>query len=91
MIRETIRRDLTRDVAELCAVIFIADVVSGILSPTFSLFAEKLGVSLALLGIITTVGGLTRWPSPFPLGWSRTVSAARACCSAASVACPSVL
>ncbi len=68
MIRATIRRDLTRDIAELCALIFIADVVSGILSPTFSIFAEGLGVSLALLGIITTVGGLTQLIIALPFG-----------------------
>ena len=68
MIRATIRRDLTRDVAKLCALIFIADVVSGILSPTFSLFAENLGVSLALLGIITTIGGLTQLSIALPFG-----------------------
>ncbi|MGA7669775.1 MAG: MFS transporter [Nitrolancea sp.] len=67
-ISATIRRDLTRDVAELCAVIFIADVVSGVLSPTFSIFAEGLGVSLALLGIITTVGGLTQLVLGLPIG-----------------------
>ena len=67
-IKATIRRDLTREVAELCVVIFIADVVSGILSPTFSLFAEKLGVSLALLGIITTVGGMTQLAVALPFG-----------------------
>jgi MFS family permease len=67
-ITATIRRDLTRDVAELCAVILIADVVSGILSPTFSLFAEKLGVSLALLGVITTVGSLTQLTVALPFG-----------------------
>ncbi len=67
-ISATIRRDLTRDVAELCAVIFIADVVSGVLSPTFSIFAEGLGVSLALLGIITTIGGLTQLVLGLPIG-----------------------
>lgn len=67
-IRATIRRDLTRDVAELCAVIFLADLVSGILTPTFPLFAQKLGVSLALLGIITTVGGLTQLTVALPFG-----------------------
>ncbi len=68
MIRATIRRDLTRDVAELCALIFIADVVSGVLSPTFSIFAESLGVSLALLGIIATAGGLTQLVIALPFG-----------------------
>jgi MFS family permease len=68
MVMASLRRNLTRDIAELCVVIFIADAVTGILSPTFSLFAENLGVSLALLGIIITVGGLTQLIIALPFG-----------------------
>jgi MFS family permease len=68
MVLSSIRRNLTREIAELCVVIFIADAVSGILSPTFSLFAENLGVSLALLGIIITIGGLTQLVVALPFG-----------------------
>ena len=68
MVMTSIRTNLTREIAELCVVIFIADAVSGILSPTFSLFAENLGVSLALLGILITVGGLTQLVIALPFG-----------------------
>ena len=64
----SIRRNLSRDIVELCVLICIIDAVSGILSPTFSLFAENLGVSLALLGIIITVGGLTQLIIALPFG-----------------------
>jgi len=68
MVMTSIRSNLTREIAELCVVIFIADVVSGILSPTFSLFAENLGISLALLGIIITAGGLIQLIIALPFG-----------------------
>ncbi|HEX7101379.1 MAG TPA: MFS transporter [Nitrolancea sp.] len=64
----SVRRNLSREIAELCVLICIIDAVSGILSPTFSLFAENLGVSLALLGIIITVGGLTQLIIALPFG-----------------------
>jgi MFS family permease len=64
----SIRRNLSREIVELCVLICIIDAVSGILSPTFSLFAENLGVSLALLGIIITVGGLTQLIVALPFG-----------------------
>jgi MFS family permease len=64
----SVRRNLSRDIVELCILICIIDAVSGILSPTFSLFAENLGVSLALLGIIITVGGLTQLIIALPFG-----------------------
>jgi MFS family permease len=64
----SIRRNVTREIAELCVLICIIDAVSGILSPTFSLFAENLGVSLALLGIIITAGGLTQLIVALPFG-----------------------
>jgi MFS family permease len=64
----SIRRNLSREIVELCVLICIIDAVSGILSPTFSLFAENLGVSLALLGIIITVGGLTQLIIALPFG-----------------------
>lgn len=64
----SIRRNVTRDIIELCVLICIVDAVSGILSPTFSLFAESLGVSLALLGLIITVGGLTQLIIALPFG-----------------------
>ena len=63
-----IRAGLTPDVVALCAIIFLADVTSGVVSPTFSLFAQGLGVSLAMLGLLSTVGGLTQLLTSLPLG-----------------------
>jgi MFS family permease len=49
-------------------VIFLADIVAGIFLPTFSLYARDLGVSLALLGMLNTLGGLTQLVGALPLG-----------------------
>jgi MFS family permease len=59
---------ITPEVAALCFTIFLADVVAGIVAPTFSLFARYLGVSLALLGALSTVGGLTQLVISLPVG-----------------------
>ncbi len=55
-----IRRILGSEIAALCLVVFLADVVGGIISPTFSLYAKSLGLSLALIGLLSTVGGFTQ-------------------------------
>ncbi len=68
MNRFRLRTTINRDVFALCLVIFLADVTSGIVSPTFSLFAQSIGVSLAVLGVLTTVGGLTQMLTSLPLG-----------------------
>lgn len=59
---------LNREVGGLCVIVFIADIVSGILSPTFSLFAQGLGISLGLLGLIMTVAGLSQLLFSLPIG-----------------------
>ncbi len=61
-------RQVQRAVLTLCAVIFLADVVAGILAPTFSLYAQGLGISVALLGAITTTGSLTQLLTALPIG-----------------------
>jgi MFS family permease len=63
-----VRASLTSEVAALCLVIFLADVVAGIIIPSFSLYARDLGVSLALLGAINTLGGITQLGASIPLG-----------------------
>ena len=63
-----IRAGLTPDIVALCAIIFLADVTSGVVSPTFSLFAQSLDVSLAMLGFLSTIGGLTQLLTSLPLG-----------------------
>ncbi|HSS94142.1 MAG TPA: MFS transporter [Candidatus Dormibacteraeota bacterium] len=64
----TYRRLLRREVVDICVLIFIADVVTGVQTPLFSLFTTSLGASFGLLGFITAVLGLTRLVSAVPLG-----------------------
>src|ERR1700674_3838410 len=64
----TYRRLLRRDVVDICILIFIADVVTGVQSPLFSLYTTRLGASLGLLGLITAVLGLTRLVAALPVG-----------------------
>ena len=64
----TYRRLLRREVVDICILIFIADVVTGVQIPVFPLFTTSLGASLGLLGLITAVLGLTRLASALPIG-----------------------
>ncbi|CAN5649137.1 MFS transporter [soil metagenome] len=63
-----LRRALNSQIVAVCVVVFIGDMVAGIISPTFSLFAEQLGISLVVLGLINTIGGLTSLTTAFPIG-----------------------
>jgi MFS family permease len=65
---QAVSRLVRSQITAICVVVFIADLVSGILSPTFSLFVEQLGISLVLLGVINTVGGLASLTTSFPIG-----------------------
>jgi len=62
------RRLMRRDVLDMCLLIFIADVVTGIQTPLFPLYTTSLGASLGVLGLITAVLGLTRLASALPIG-----------------------
>jgi MFS family permease len=64
----TYRRLMRRDVVDICILIFIADVVTGVQSPLFPLYTTSLGASLGLLGLITAVLGLTRLVAALPVG-----------------------
>jgi MFS family permease len=64
----TYRRLLRREVVDICALIFIADVVTGVQTPLFPLYATSLGASLGVLGLITAVLGLARLASALPIG-----------------------
>jgi len=61
-------RLMRREVIDICLFIFIADVVVGVQSPIFALFATSLGSSLGALGLITSVLGLSRLASAVPAG-----------------------
>jgi MFS family permease len=63
-----VRRVLGSEITALCLVVFLADVVGGIISPTFSLYAKGLGLSLALIGLLGTVGGVTQLLTALPVG-----------------------
>ena len=49
-------------------VVFAADVVAGIIVPTFSLFAVSMGASLAMVGILTGAAGFTSIFASLPVG-----------------------
>jgi MFS family permease len=55
-------------VVDICILIFVADVVTGVQIPLFPLFATSLGASLGVLGLVTSVLGLTRLASALPIG-----------------------
>jgi MFS family permease len=57
-----------RQILAVLAMVFIADLVVGMYSPTFSLFATSLGASLALLGTLSGTMGTTRILSSVPIG-----------------------
>ena len=64
----TYRRLLRREVVDICLLIFIADIVTGIPIPVFPLYATSLGASLSLLGLITATLGLGRLVGALPVG-----------------------
>lgn len=49
-------------------VVFMADVVSGIVVPSFSLFAASLGASLAMIGLLTSFLAFTAIFASVPIG-----------------------
>ncbi len=64
----TYRRLFRREVLDICGLIFIADIVTGVPTPIFPLYATSLGASLGLLGVITSMLGLGRLLSALPIG-----------------------
>ena len=64
----TYRRLFRREVLDICSLIFIADIVTGVPTPVFPLYATGLGASLGLLGVITAMLGLGRLISALPVG-----------------------
>lgn len=57
-----------RELVCVFAMIFIADLVVGIFSPTFALFASGLGASATLIGVLSSTVGMTRIVSSIPIG-----------------------
>jgi len=57
-----------KELVSAFAMIFIADLVVGIFSPTFALFAASLGASATLIGLLSSTVGMTRIISSIPIG-----------------------
>lgn len=66
--RPSLRSILRPEVVGICAVAFLADVMSGILGATFSLHAEDLGASVVFIGLLTSLTGLTALVGSVPIG-----------------------
>lgn len=56
------------DVGALCLVILVADILAGIVVPTFSLHAQRLGVGLGALGALNALTGIVQLCVAVPLG-----------------------
>ncbi len=56
------------DVGALCLVIVLADIVAGIVIPTFSLHATNLGIGLGALGALNALTGIVQLIVSVPLG-----------------------
>jgi MFS transporter, DHA1 family, multidrug resistance protein len=57
-----------RDIVALCIFIFMADTLSGIVIPTFSIYAQGLGASLVLIGVLSSAVGITSLITAIPAG-----------------------
>lgn len=64
----TYGRLFRREILDICAFIFIADIVTGVPTPIFPLYATSLGASLGLLGVLTAMLGLGRLLGALPVG-----------------------
>jgi MFS family permease len=64
----TYGRLFRREIVDICIFIFIADIVTGVPTPIFSLYATSLGASLGLLGVVTAMLGLGRLLAALPVG-----------------------
>jgi MFS family permease len=63
--KQVLRR---RDIVALCIFIFMADSLSGIVIPTFSIYAQGLGASLVLIGVLSSAVGVTSLITAVPAG-----------------------
>lgn len=61
-------RKLSDKLIALCVIIFLADIVSGLLVSTFSVYARNSGATVAAIGLINTVTGLLQLGIAIPLG-----------------------
>jgi MFS family permease len=61
-------RKLDDKLIALCAIIFLADIVLGVLVSTFSVYARISGTTVATIGLINTVAGLIQLGAAIPFG-----------------------
>jgi MFS family permease len=62
------RARVPADVAALCLVIFLADILAGIVVPTFPLHAQRLGIGLGALGALGALSGIVQLVVAIPFG-----------------------
>jgi MFS family permease len=60
--------DLGGQVIALFCIILLADVVFGFFVSSFSIYARQAGVSLYLLGAVSTISGLIQLATALPFG-----------------------
>src|SRR6478735_7040968 len=66
--RPPIRAIFRTQIVVLCVAIFLVDVMAGIISATFSLFAKDLGATVFVVGVLSSLTGLTALFSSIPIG-----------------------
>jgi MFS family permease len=66
--RPPIRTVFRTQIVVLCLAIFLIDVLAGIVSATFSIFANDLGATVFVVGLLTSISGLTALFSSIPIG-----------------------
>jgi len=57
-----------KELLSVFVMIFVADLVVGVFSPTFSLYAAGLGASMTFIGLLSSIVGLTRIVASIPIG-----------------------
>src|SRR6478609_7451436 len=66
--RPPIRTVFRTQIVVLCLAIFLIDVLAGIIGATFSIFASDLGATVFVVGLLTSISGLTALFSSIPIG-----------------------
>lgn len=56
------------DIGALCLVVVLADIIFGIVAPTFSLHAKGLGIGLGALGVLNALSGIVQLCIAVPMG-----------------------
>lgn len=62
------RLRIPADIGALCLVVILADIIFGIVAPTFSLHAQGLGIGLGALGVLNALSGIVQLVVAVPMG-----------------------